>query len=197
VWIVVGVNGVGKTTTIGKLAKMYNDKKVILGAADTFRAAASEQLSTWAKLSNVQIVKETEKQKDPASIAFESVKFAKDNLCDLVIIDTAGRFENKKNLMQELSKVKRVVEKTATVAEVLLVIDATTGQSVFSQAKEFLETVSVTGIVLTKLDGTAKGGAVFRVQSELGIPVKFMGFGEGIDDLKAFEPETFVEGLLS
>jgi fused signal recognition particle receptor len=194
--LVVGVNGVGKTTTIGKLASSFKDKQVILGAADTFRAAAGGQLETWAQIANVDIVRSERENADSASVAFDAVKTAKEQSKDIVMIDTAGRLHNKANLMQELSKVKRVIEKVKPIDEVLLVIDATTGQTAFSQAKQFLDTVGVTGIVLTKLDGSAKGGIIFKVQRELQVPVKFIGVGEGVNDLIPFEPTTFVEQLV-
>jgi fused signal recognition particle receptor len=194
--IVVGVNGVGKTTTIGKLTKLLDTKSIVLGAADTFRAAASEQLTTWATQSGVEIVKAEKDGQDSASVAYSTIDFAIKNNLDYAIVDTAGRLHNKENLMQELSKVKRVIEKLSNVDEVLLVIDATTGQTAFSQAKQFLDITQVSGIVLTKLDGSAKGGIIFKIHSELGIPVKFIGTGEGIDDLSQFEPKTFVEGIL-
>ena len=195
--LVVGVNGTGKTTTVGKLARVLvaEDKQVVLGAADTFRAAAAEQLTTWGKRVGVPTVRGPEGG-DPASVAFESVKAGIEQEADVVLIDTAGRLQNKTGLMDELGKVKRVVEKQAPVTEVLLVLDATTGQNGMTQARVFGEVVNVTGIVLTKLDGSAKGGIVIAVQRELGVPVKLVGLGEGADDLAPFDPETFVDALL-
>jgi len=195
--LVVGVNGTGKTTTVGKLARVLvaEDKDVILGAADTFRAAATEQLSTWGERVGVPTVRGPEGG-DPASVAFEAVRAGIEQEVDVVIVDTAGRLQNKAGLMDELGKVKRVVEKQAAVTEVLLVLDATTGQNGMTQARVFGEVVDVTGIVLTKLDGSAKGGIVVAVQRELGVPVKLVGLGEGADDLAPFDPETFVEALL-
>jgi fused signal recognition particle receptor len=195
--MVVGVNGTGKTTTVGKLARVLvaEDKQVVLGAADTFRAAAAEQLTTWGERVGVPAVRGPEGS-DPASVAFEAVKTGIEQEADVVIIDTAGRLQNKAGLMDELGKVKRVVEKQAPVTEVLLVLDATTGQNGMIQARVFSEVVDVTGIVLTKLDGSAKGGIVVAVQRELGVPVKLVGIGEGADDLSPFDPEAFVEALL-
>ncbi|MBB1510841.1 signal recognition particle-docking protein FtsY [Tessaracoccus sp. MC1756] len=195
--LVVGVNGTGKTTTVGKLARVLvaEDKSVVLGAADTFRAAAAEQLSTWGERVGVETVRSDEGA-DPASVAFDAVdKGARDGV-DVVIIDTAGRLHTKTGLMDELGKVKRVIEKKALVTEVLLVLDATTGQNGMAQARIFAEVVNVTGIVLTKLDGSAKGGIVIQVQRELGVPVKLVGLGEGVDDLAPFDPENFVQGIL-
>ena len=196
--MVVGVNGTGKTTTVGKLARVLvaEDKDVVLGAADTFRAAAAEQLATWGDRVGVPTVRGAEGA-DPASVAFEAVKAGQDGEADVVVIDTAGRLHTKTGLMDELGKVKRVIEKVAPVTEVLLVIDATTGQNGLTQARIFSEVVDVTGIVLTKLDGSAKGGIVVQVQRELGVPVKLVGLGEGADDLAPFEPEGFVDALLS
>jgi fused signal recognition particle receptor len=195
--MVVGVNGTGKTTTTGKLARLLvaDDKDVLLGAADTFRAAASEQLATWGERVGVPTVRGDEGA-DPASVAFEAVRAGVENDVDVVIIDTAGRLHTKSGLMDELGKVKRVVEKQAPVGEVLLVLDATTGQNGLVQAKVFSDVVEVTGIVLTKLDGSAKGGIVIAVQRALGVPVKLVGLGEGPDDLAAFEPQAFVDALL-
>ncbi len=195
--LVVGVNGTGKTTTVGKLARVLvaEDKQVVLGAADTFRAAAAEQLTTWGERVGVPAVRGPEGG-DPASVAFEAVKTGVEQEADVVIIDTAGRLQNKAGLMDELGKVKRVVEKQAPVTEVLLVLDATTGQNGMIQARVFSEVVNVTGIVLTKLDGSAKGGIVVAVQRELGVPVKLVGLGEGADDLAPFDPEAFVDALL-
>jgi fused signal recognition particle receptor len=197
--LVVGVNGVGKTTTVGKLARVLvaEDKDVLLGAADTFRAAAAEQLATWGQRVGVPTVKSDVDGADPASVAFEAVKAGIDQEVDVVMIDTAGRLQNKVGLMDELGKVKRVIEKQGTVDEVLLVLDATTGQNGLSQAKVFSEVVNVTGIVLTKLDGTAKGGIVVAIQRTLGVPVKLVGLGEGADDLAPFEAESFVDALLN
>ncbi|GAB3668545.1 signal recognition particle-docking protein FtsY [Nocardioides korecus] len=195
--LVVGVNGAGKTTSVGKIARVLvaQDKSVVLGAADTFRAAATEQLSTWGERVGVETVTGPEGS-DPASVAFESVRTGVERGVDVVVIDTAGRLQNKAGLMDELGKVKRVVEKQARVTEVLLVLDATTGQNGLVQARVFRDVVDVTGIVLTKLDGSAKGGIVVAVQRELGVPVKLVGLGEGADDLAPFDPATFVDALL-
>jgi fused signal recognition particle receptor len=195
--LMVGVNGTGKTTTVGKLARVLvaEDKQVVLGAADTFRAAAAEQLTTWGERVGVPAVRGPEGS-DPASVAFEAVKTGIEQEADVVLVDTAGRLQNKAGLMDELGKVKRVVEKQAPVTEVLLVLDATTGQNGMQQARVFSEVVEVTGVVLTKLDGSAKGGIVVSVQRELGVPVKLVGIGEGADDLAPFEPEAFVDALL-
>jgi len=195
--LLVGVNGTGKTTTVGKLARVLvaEDKQVVLGAADTFRAAAAEQLATWGERVGAPAVRGPEGS-DPASVAYEAVKHGVEREADVVLIDTAGRLQNKTGLMDELGKVKRVVEKQAPVTEVLLVLDATTGQNGMIQARVFREVVDVTGIVLTKLDGSARGGIVVAVQRELGVPVKFVGLGEGPDDLAPFDPETFVDALL-
>ncbi|MET1034183.1 MAG: signal recognition particle-docking protein FtsY [Arthrobacter sp.] len=196
--MVVGVNGVGKTTTIGKLARVLvaEDKDVLLGAADTFRAAAAEQLSTWGARVGVPTVKSDIDGADPASVAFEAVRAGIEQEVDVVMIDTAGRLQNKVGLMDELGKIKRVIEKQASVDEVLLVLDATTGQNGLNQARVFSDVVNVTGIVLTKLDGTAKGGIVVAIQRQLGVPVKLIGLGEGPDDLAPFDPEAFVDALL-
>ncbi len=195
--MLVGVNGTGKTTTVGKLGRMLvaQDKSVLFGAADTFRAAAAEQLGTWGERVGVQTVR-GEEGADPASVAFNAVDEGIKLESDVVLIDTAGRLHTKVGLMDELGKVKRVVEKKAPVQEVLLVLDATTGQNGLTQARIFAEVVDVTGIVLTKLDGSAKGGIVVQVQRELGVPVKFIGLGEGPDDLAPFDAEQFVDGLL-
>jgi fused signal recognition particle receptor len=195
--LLVGVNGTGKTTTVGKLARVLvaEDKQVVLGAADTFRAAAAEQLTTWGERVGVPVVRGPEGS-DPASVAYEAVKAGVEQEADVVLVDTAGRLQNKAGLMDELGKVKRVVEKQTPVTEVLLVLDATTGQNGMVQARVFSEVVNVTGIVLTKLDGSAKGGIVVAVQRELGVPVKLVGIGEGADDLAPFEPEAFVDALL-
>ncbi|WP_246244216.1 signal recognition particle-docking protein FtsY, partial [Pseudonocardia bannensis] len=198
VLLVVGVNGTGKTTTTGKLARVLvaGGHQVVLGAADTFRAAAADQLATWGERSGAAVVRGPEGG-DPASVAFDAVKRGASDGADAVLLDTAGRLHTKTGLMDELGKVKRVVEKQAEVDEVLLVLDATTGQNGLMQARVFAEVVDVTGIVLTKLDGTAKGGIVFRVQRELGVPVKLVGLGEGPDDLAPFEPAAFVDALLT
>ncbi|NDZ93255.1 signal recognition particle-docking protein FtsY [Streptomyces sp. SID6673] len=195
--LVVGVNGTGKTTTTGKLARVLvaDGRRVLLGAADTFRAAAADQLQTWGERVGAEVVRGKE-QADPASVAFDAVVKGIDHGADVVMIDTAGRLHTKTGLMDELGKVKRVVEKKAPVDEVLLVLDATVGQNGLTQARVFAEVVDITGVVLTKLDGTAKGGIVFHVQEELGVPVKLVGLGEGADDLAPFEPEAFVDALL-
>ncbi|WP_432501479.1 signal recognition particle-docking protein FtsY [Kineococcus arenarius] len=197
--LVVGVNGTGKTTTVGKLARVLvaEDKDVVLGAADTFRAAAAEQLATWGERVGVPTVRSERDGADPASVAFDAVKAGAEAGADVVLVDTAGRLQNKAGLMDELGKVKRVVERHGPVDEVLLVLDATTGQNGLRQAAVFSEVVQVTGIVLTKLDGTAKGGIVVAVQRQLGVPVKLIGLGEGPDDLAPFEAEAFVDALLS
>jgi fused signal recognition particle receptor len=195
--LVVGVNGTGKTTTTGKLARVLvaDGSTVVLGAADTFRAAAAEQLQTWGERVGVPTVRGAEGA-DPASVAFQAVQAAVDSGADVVLVDTAGRLHTKTGLMDELGKVKRVIEKLAPLSEVLLVLDATTGQNGLTQARVFAEAVDVTGIVLTKLDGTAKGGIVVAVQRELGVPVKLVGLGEGADDLAPFDPAAFVDALL-
>ncbi|WP_206051550.1 signal recognition particle-docking protein FtsY [Nocardioides ferulae] len=195
--LVVGVNGAGKTTTVGKIARILvaEDRTVVLGAADTFRAAAVDQLATWGERVGVDVVRGPEGT-DPASVAFDAVKEGVDRGVDTVIVDTAGRLQNKAGLMDELGKVKRVIEKQAPVTEVLLVLDATTGQNGMVQARVFSEVVDVTGIVLTKLDGSAKGGIVVAVQRELGVPVKLVGLGEGADDLAPFDAGAFVDALL-
>ncbi|GAB7190567.1 signal recognition particle-docking protein FtsY [Kineococcus sp. NUM-3379] len=196
--LVVGVNGTGKTTTVGKLARVLvaQDKDVVLGAADTFRAAAAEQLATWGDRVGVPTVRSERDGADPAAVAFDAVKQGVEMEADVVLIDTAGRLQNKAGLMDELGKVKRVVEKHGPVDEVLLVLDATTGQNGMQQARVFSEVVDVTGIVLTKLDGTAKGGIVVAVQRTLGVPVKLVGLGEGVDDLAPFEVEAFVDAIV-
>ena len=196
--LVVGVNGTGKTTSVGKLARVLvaDGRSVLLGAADTFRAAAADQLQTWGERVGAPVVRGPEGG-DPASVAFDAVRQGADGGYDVVLVDTAGRLQNKVGLMDELGKVKRVVEKQGPVDEVLLVLDATTGQNGLVQARVFAEAVDVTGIVLTKLDGTAKGGIVVAVQRELGVPVKLVGLGEGADDLAPFEPEVFVDALLA
>ena len=197
VLLVVGVNGTGKTTTVGKLARVLvaDGRRVVLGAADTFRAAAAFQLETWASRVGAQVVRGAEGA-DPASVAFDAVDKGIETGADVVLIDTAGRLHTKTGLMDELGKVKRVVSRRAAVDEVLLVLDATIGQNGLAQARVFADVVDITGVVLTKLDGTAKGGIVFRVQQELGVPVKLVGLGEGPDDLAPFEPEAFVDALL-
>ncbi|RBY82213.1 signal recognition particle-docking protein FtsY [Blastococcus sp. TF02A-26] len=195
--LVVGVNGAGKTTTVGKIARVLvgDGRSVVLGAADTFRAAAADQLETWGERVGVLTVRGREGA-DPASVAFEAVRTGVEAEVDTVVVDTAGRLHTKSGLMDELGKIKRVVEKQSPVTEVLLVLDATTGQNGVVQARVFTEAVEVTGVVLTKLDGTAKGGIVVSVQRELGIPVKLVGLGEGADDLAPFEPEAFAEALV-
>ena len=197
--LVVGVNGVGKTTTIGKLAKYLTEagSKVVIGAADTFRAAAVDQIATWAERSGATLIRPKTEGQDPASVAFEASEAAVREEADVLIIDTAGRLQNKTDLMNELDKIRRVVEKNATIAEVLLVIDASTGQNGMAQAKAFAEVAKVTGVALTKLDGTAKGGIVYSIQRELGIPVKLVGVGEGITDFAFFDPREFATGLVS
>jgi fused signal recognition particle receptor len=196
--LMVGVNGTGKTSTCGKLARALvgEGHTVVLGAADTFRAAAADQLQTWGERVGAQVVRSDREGADPASVAFDSVREGIEERADTVIVDTAGRLHTKTGLMDELGKIKRVIERQATVDEVLLVLDATTGQNGLRQARVFAEAVDVTGIVLTKLDGTAKGGIVVAVQRELGVPVKLVGLGEGPDDLAPFEPATFVDAIL-
>ena len=196
--LVVGVNGTGKTTTVGKLGRVLvaEDKDVLFGAADTFRAAAAEQLTTWGERVGVPTVRSQQEGADPASVAFEAVRGGIELESDVVIIDTAGRLHTKRGLMDELGKIKRVVEKLAPVGEVLLVLDATTGQNGMRQAEEFAKEVAITGIVLTKMDGTAKGGIVVNVQRKLGVPVKLIGLGEGPDDLAPFDPEAFVSAIV-
>ncbi|RRR39920.1 signal recognition particle-docking protein FtsY, partial [Mycolicibacter terrae] len=197
VLLVVGVNGTGKTTTVGKLARVLvaDGRRVVLGAADTFRAAAADQLQTWAARVGAEVVRGPEGA-DPASVAFDAVDKGVSSGADVVVIDTAGRLHTKTGLMDELGKVKRVVTRRAAVDEVLLVLDATIGQNGLAQARVFADVVDITGVALTKLDGTAKGGIVFRVQQELGVPVKLVGLGEGPDDLAPFEPAAFVDALL-
>ena len=196
--LIVGVNGTGKTTTCGKLARVLvgDGKTVVLGAADTFRAAAADQLQTWGERVGAQVVRSDREGADPASVAFEAVDVGIQRGVDSVIIDTAGRLHTKTGLMDELGKIKRVIEKHGTVDEVLLVLDATTGQNGLRQARVFAEVVDITGIILTKLDGTAKGGIVIQVQRELGVPVKLVGLGEGPDDLAYFDPVVFVDAIL-
>ena len=197
--LVVGVNGAGKTTTIGKLSRWLKDGdwNVVLGAADTFRAAAVEQLATWADRAEAKIVRPEREGQDPASVAYQTVELALRDDADIAIIDTAGRLQNKKDLMDELGKIRRAVEKQARITEVLLVIDATTGQNAIAQAKAFTEVADVTGIVMTKLDGTAKGGIVYSLQQQLDLPVKLVGVGEGINDFSFFSPEEFAKGLVA
>ncbi len=197
--IMVGVNGTGKTTTAGKLARLFvaDGKQVVLGAADTFRAAAADQLETWGAKVGVPVVRSDKDGADPASVAFEASSKAKEANADVLIIDTAGRLQNKANLMDELGKIRRVTEKNLPVDEVLLVLDATTGQNGMTQAKVFAEAIGITGVVLSKLDGSAKGGIVISVQKALGVPVKLVGLGEGPDDLAPFDPEGFVDGILA
>lgn len=199
IMLVVGVNGVGKTTTIGKLAYKFKQdgKKVIIAAADTFRAAAAEQLEIWSKRAGVDIIKH-EEGSDPAAVVYDAIQSAKARQADVIICDTAGRLHNKKNLMEELKKINRIIDREYPEAakEVLLVLDATTGQNAISQARVFKEAVDINGIVLTKLDGTAKGGVVLAITNELNVPVRYIGVGEGIDDLQNFEPSSFVNALL-
>ena len=196
--LVVGVNGVGKTTTIGKFAKFLTGygRSVVVGAADTFRAAAVEQLATWAERGGASIVKPQQQGQDPASVAFQTVAKAQAEGIEIVLIDTAGRLQTKSGLMDELGKIRRVLEKQTEIAEVLLVLDATTGQNGLAQAEAFIEHAGVTGLVLTKLDGSAKGGFVFAVQEKTGIPIKLVGQGESIGDLTGFTPHVFVQQLV-
>ena len=196
--LVVGVNGVGKTTTIGKFAKFLQryGRSVVVGAADTCRPAAFDQLATWAERGGAAIVRPQQEGQDPASVAFQTIEYAKRTGTEIVLVDTAGRLHTKGGLMDELTKIRRVIEKQAPISEVLLVLDATTGQNGLEQARVFTEVVDVTGVVLTKLDGTAKGGIVIAVQRKLGIPVKLVGLGEGPDDLAPFDPAQFVDALL-
>ncbi|MCU1571231.1 MAG: ftsY [Naasia sp.] len=196
--LVVGVNGVGKTTTIGKFAKFVRNygRTVVVGAADTFRAAAVEQLATWAERAGADIVRPQHPGQDPASVAFQTIEQAKRLGTEIVIIDTAGRLQTKGGLMDELGKIKRVIEKQAPIAEVLLVLDATTGQNGLLQAEAFLEMAGVTGLVITKLDGSAKGGFVLAVQERTGLPIKLIGQGEGIGDLTGFTPHVFAQNLV-
>ena len=196
--LVIGVNGVGKTTTIGKLSLRLKEqgRSVILGAADTFRAAAIEQLQVWADRAEVDLIKSAEGS-DPASVVFDTIQAGKARNADVIIIDTAGRLHNKKNLMDELNKISRVINRELPDAskEVLLVLDATTGQNAVNQAKDFKEAAGITGIILTKLDGTARGGVVLAINNELDVPVKFVGVGEQIDDLQPFDADAFAAGL--
>jgi fused signal recognition particle receptor len=196
--LVVGVNGVGKTTTIGKFAKFLGTygRTVVVGAADTFRAAAVEQLATWAERAGAAIVRPQQQGQDPASVAFQTIEYAKRTGTEIVVIDTAGRLQTKGGLMDELTKVRRVIEKQAPISEVLLVLDATTGQNGLSQAEAFIEHAGVTGLVLTKLDGSARGGFVLAVQEKTGIPIKLVGQGEGINDLTGFTPHVFAQKLV-
>jgi fused signal recognition particle receptor len=197
--LVVGVNGVGKTTTIGKFAKFLTNygRTVVVGAADTFRAAAVEQLATWAERAGARVVRPQQAGQDPASVAFQTIETAQRDGIEIVLIDTAGRLQTKSGLMDELSKVRRVVEKLEPIAEVLLVLDATTGQNGLAQAEAFIEHAGVTGLVLTKLDGSAKGGFVLAVQEKTGIPIKLVGQGEGIGDLTGFSPSAFAAQLVA
>ena len=197
--LVIGVNGVGKTTSIGKLSsRLKSDgKRVVLGAADTFRAAAIDQLGIWAQRAGVDMVKSVDGT-DPASVVFDTIASAKAKKADVIICDTAGRLHNKKNLMEELSKINRIIDREMpdSSKETLLVLDASTGQNAVNQAKEFMSVTDITGIILTKLDGTAKGGIIISIYKQLGIPVKFVGVGEGIDDLMPFDPREFAEGII-
>ena len=197
--LMIGVNGVGKTTTIGKLANLLKNqgKRVLLAAGDTFRAAAADQLAIWADRAKVDIVRH-EEGSDPAAVVFDAMNAARARKTDVVLVDTAGRLHNKQNLMNELNKIRRVIDRegTASSKEVLLVLDATTGQNGLIQAKQFGESAGITGIVLTKLDGTAKGGVVLAIAKEMGVPVKFVGLGEGIDDLQPFDAVAFAEALV-
>jgi fused signal recognition particle receptor len=197
VFLVVGINGTGKTTSAAKLANSLQKRQrsVALAAADTFRAAAVDQLQTWGKRIGVDVITGKD-QSEPASVAFDAATFAKENSRDVLIVDTAGRLHNKSDLINELGKVKRVVEKVAPVTEVLLVIDATTGQNAMAQAKVFSEAVAVTGLIVTKMDGSAKGGVALAIEAELGIPIKFIGTGESIEDFAPFEPQLYIQSLL-
>jgi fused signal recognition particle receptor len=197
VFMIVGINGTGKTTSAAKLANVLqkSQRSVALAAADTFRAAAVDQLQTWGTRIGVDVIAGKD-QSEPASVAFDAATYAKENSREVLIVDTAGRLHNKSDLMNELGKVKRVVEKVAPVTEVLLVIDATTGQNAMTQAKVFSEAVDVTGLIVTKMDGSAKGGAALAIEAELGIPIKFIGTGESIEDFAPFEPELYIQSLL-
>jgi len=195
--MVVGINGTGKTTTVAKLAQMFSPQGlVVLAAADTFRAAAVEQLQTWGKRIGIEVISGKENS-DPASVAFDAIEKSRDQEASFLFIDTAGRLNNKSDLMNELGKIKRVIEKVSSVSEVLLVIDATTGQNGLQQAKIFAQAVNVTGIVLTKLDGSARGGIALAIEDALDIPIKFVGTGESIEDLAQFEPNQYIKGLIS
>lgn len=198
VMLVVGVNGVGKTTTVGKLALRFKEigRSVILAAADTFRAAADDQLAVWADRANVPLIRQGEGS-DPAAVVFDAIRAAKARKTDLLIVDTAGRLHNKKNLMDELNKIRRVIDREYPEATMrcMLILDATTGQNGLNQAKQFKEVAEINGIILTKLDGTAKGGIALAIQNELGVPVWYIGVGEGIDDLQAFDPKEFIDAL--
>jgi fused signal recognition particle receptor len=197
VFLIVGINGTGKTTSAAKLANVLkkSQRSVALAAADTFRAAAVDQLQTWGTRIGVEVITGKD-QSEPASVAFDAATFAKENSREVLIVDTAGRLHNKSDLMNELGKVKRVVEKVAPVTEVLLVIDATTGQNAMTQAKVFSEAVDVTGLIVTKMDGSAKGGIALAIEAELGIPIKFIGTGESIDDFAPFDPQLYIQSLL-
>ena len=197
VFLIVGINGTGKTTSAAKLANALqkSQRSVALAAADTFRAAAVDQLQTWGTRIGVDVITGKD-QSEPASVAFDAATFAKENSREVLIVDTAGRLHNKSDLMNELGKVKRVVEKVAPVTEVLLVIDATTGQNAMTQAKVFSEAVDVTGLIVTKMDGSAKGGIALAIEAELGIPIKFIGTGESIDDFAPFDPQIYIQSLL-
>ena len=197
VFLIVGINGTGKTTSAAKLANALqkSQRSVALAAADTFRAAAVDQLQTWGTRIGVEVITGKD-QSEPASVAFDAATYAKENNCEVLIVDTAGRLHNKSDLMNELGKVKRVVEKVAPVTEVLLVIDATTGQNAMTQAKVFSEAVNVTGLIVTKMDGSAKGGIALAIEAELGIPIKFIGTGESIEDFAPFEPQLYIQSLL-
>jgi fused signal recognition particle receptor len=197
VFLIVGINGTGKTTSAAKLANVLkkSQRSVALAAADTFRAAAVDQLQTWGTRIGVDVITGKD-QSEPASVAFDAATFAKENSREVLIVDTAGRLHNKSDLMNELGKVKRVVEKVAPVTEVLLVIDATTGQNAMTQAKVFSEAVDVTGLIVTKMDGSAKGGIALAIEAELGIPIKFIGTGESIDDFAPFDPQIYIQSLL-
>ncbi len=196
--IVVGVNGVGKTTSVGKLARLLvaDGYGVVLAAADTFRAAAADQLETWGTRAGVTVVRSDRERGDPGAVAFEAGERARETGADVILVDTAGRLQNKRDLMDELGKILRVVSRSRPPAEVLLVLDATTGQNGLAQARIFTEVAGVTGVILAKLDGSARGGVVIAIERELGVPVKFVGLGERADDLAAFDPEAFVDGLL-
>jgi fused signal recognition particle receptor len=197
--VVVGVNGVGKTTSVGKLARLLvaEGYGVVLAAADTFRAAAADQLETWGTRAGVAVVRSDREGGDPGAVAFEAGERARERGSDVVIVDTAGRLQNKRDLMDELGKILRVVSRTRPLAEVLLVLDATTGQNGLAQARVFTEVAGVTGVILAKLDGTARGGVVIAIERELGVPVKFVGLGERADDLAPFDPEAFIDGLIA